>query len=295
MAQGTGQPHGRRSSGGLLSVSQFAELAHTTRRTLIFYDRHGLFHPAKVTQNGYRYYDYDQLYELNFILGLRDLGLSLEEIGSFVGAQADMESSSILDRKIDDLRARTRQQIIHLEQVERTIEQRLRRHTEPREQAPLYRPFVEELPATYFWVSDFESDCTPEEVARLYSDFYARLDPMAVTNGTRSGFLTTLEGMDPEQYPSAGFRVVKERSEADGNRNLPIMVRPAGRYMICRVENSLAHIQQGLSALRSFADKHGYAFDDNLWQINIGTHAQANGFTATGFLEYRVTGSHDTV
>ena len=60
----------------LMTISQFAKAVGTTRRTLIFYDQKGIFKPQKTEDNGYRYYSYEQIYKMNFILGLRDLGLS---------------------------------------------------------------------------------------------------------------------------------------------------------------------------------------------------------------------------
>ena len=45
----------------------------------------------KIEENGYRYYSYEQLYQIGFILGLRDLGLLVEEIKDYLG-----DSSSCL-------------------------------------------------------------------------------------------------------------------------------------------------------------------------------------------------------
>lgn len=64
----------------MLTISELAKLAGTTRRTLIFYDQKELFKPVKINTNGYRYYDYNQLYNLTFILSLRRLGLSVDDI-----------------------------------------------------------------------------------------------------------------------------------------------------------------------------------------------------------------------
>ena len=69
----------------LLSISEFAKLAGTTRRTLIFYDQKDVFKPMKIEETGYRYYSYEQLYQIGFILGLRDLGLLVEEIKDYLG------------------------------------------------------------------------------------------------------------------------------------------------------------------------------------------------------------------
>ena len=68
----------------LMTISKFAQAVGTTRRTLLFYDQQGVFKPAKTTANGYRYYSYDQIYRMNFILSLRSLGLSIEEIKNYL-------------------------------------------------------------------------------------------------------------------------------------------------------------------------------------------------------------------
>ncbi|MEW4354787.1 MerR family transcriptional regulator [Streptococcus pneumoniae] len=73
----------------MLKISEFARLARTTRRTLIFYDEKGLFRPAKTAENGYRFYEPDQLYQFELISGLRQLGLSLDEIQEILSSTGE--------------------------------------------------------------------------------------------------------------------------------------------------------------------------------------------------------------
>ncbi|QAR34850.1 MerR family transcriptional regulator [Latilactobacillus curvatus] len=70
----------------MLKISEFAKLAKTTRRTLLFYDEKGLFSPTKTTENGYRFYEPDQLYQFELISGLRQLGMSLDDIQAILAA-----------------------------------------------------------------------------------------------------------------------------------------------------------------------------------------------------------------
>lgn len=62
------------------TTSQFATLHSINKRTLIYYDNIGLFTPAIVKDNGYRYYTYQQSILLDVILMLKELGTPLEEI-----------------------------------------------------------------------------------------------------------------------------------------------------------------------------------------------------------------------
>ena len=62
------------------TVKQLAEEANITVRTLHYYDAIGLLRPAKVSESGYRLYDERNVRQLEKILFLKSLGLSLESI-----------------------------------------------------------------------------------------------------------------------------------------------------------------------------------------------------------------------
>jgi DNA-binding transcriptional MerR regulator len=66
----------------MFRIGEFAQIAQVSGRQLRFYDQLGLLRPAHTDpQTGYRYYSIRQLPLLNSILALKELGLSLEQIG----------------------------------------------------------------------------------------------------------------------------------------------------------------------------------------------------------------------
>jgi len=66
----------------MFRIGEFAQIAQVSGRQLRFYDQLGLLRPAHIDQQtGYRYYTIRQLPRLNSILALKELGLSLEQIG----------------------------------------------------------------------------------------------------------------------------------------------------------------------------------------------------------------------
>lgn len=67
-----------------LTISEMANYAGISRRTLIYYDQIGLFKPVKIGENGYRYYSIEQYFELDVILLLKNLDVPLEEIQTFL-------------------------------------------------------------------------------------------------------------------------------------------------------------------------------------------------------------------
>ncbi|SDF61822.1 DNA-binding transcriptional regulator, MerR family [Lentzea fradiae] len=62
------------------SIAQVARMSKVTSRTLRHYDSIGLLSPAWVGDNGYRYYEKEQVHRLQQILLLRDLGLGLDVV-----------------------------------------------------------------------------------------------------------------------------------------------------------------------------------------------------------------------
>ena len=62
-------------------TGKMARLHNISKQTLIYYDKIGLFEPFTTSgENGYRYYTLDQFVQLDLILLLKKLGMTLKEI-----------------------------------------------------------------------------------------------------------------------------------------------------------------------------------------------------------------------
>lgn len=64
----------------MMTVKEVSNLTGVSIRTLQYYDKIGLLHPAHRTQAGYRLYDDTALERLQQILLFRELEFSLEDI-----------------------------------------------------------------------------------------------------------------------------------------------------------------------------------------------------------------------
>ncbi len=82
-------------------IREFAQIARTSRKTLQYYDELGLFQPAAVGENGYRYYTLPQLDRLAVIAALRDMGLSLREIKAYLQCGDGEKLNSLLAAQLD--------------------------------------------------------------------------------------------------------------------------------------------------------------------------------------------------
>lgn len=75
----------------MLKIGDFSRLSRVSVKALRYYDEIGLLKPVKVDQfTGYRYYSAEQLPRLNYIVLLKELGLSLEEIARLLADGAPL-------------------------------------------------------------------------------------------------------------------------------------------------------------------------------------------------------------
>lgn len=87
----------------LLTIGQFAALHEINKKTLMWYDEVGLFRPAVVKENGYRFYTYFQSSTLETILMLRELGVSVSEIQKFMHERSAKSLENLLGEKLEEL------------------------------------------------------------------------------------------------------------------------------------------------------------------------------------------------
>ena len=69
---------------GLFTIGQFAAIHGINKKTLMWYDETGIFKPAVIRENGYRYYTHVQSSTLEAILMLRKLDVSIGRIREFL-------------------------------------------------------------------------------------------------------------------------------------------------------------------------------------------------------------------
>ncbi len=102
----------------LLTIGQFASLHSINKKTLMWYDEIGLFHPAFIhPQNGYRYYSYEQSPVLETILLLRELNLPISEIQDFMKNRCASSMEQLMQEKIEDID----RNIAHLKALRKTL------------------------------------------------------------------------------------------------------------------------------------------------------------------------------
>ena len=84
----------------MMTVNEVSKLTGVSIRTLQYYDKIGLLHPAEYTGAGYRLYDDAALETLQQILLFRELEFPLKDIKKIVGSP-DFDRSKALEQQIE--------------------------------------------------------------------------------------------------------------------------------------------------------------------------------------------------
>ena len=87
----------------MMTVNEVSKLTGVSIRTLQYYDKIGLLHPAKYTEAGYRLYDDAALETLQQILLFRELEFPLKEIKEIISSP-DFDRSKALGQQIELLK-----------------------------------------------------------------------------------------------------------------------------------------------------------------------------------------------
>ena len=81
----------------LYKIGEISKLYNISTDILRYYEKEGLLKPQEIRENGYRYYSAKQIWKLNTIRGLRNLGVSLREIKKYIEERSMEKSLELID------------------------------------------------------------------------------------------------------------------------------------------------------------------------------------------------------
>ncbi|EDY50159.1 conserved hypothetical protein [Streptomyces clavuligerus] len=164
----------RPSTGGtMFTIGDFARHGRVSARMLRHYDALGLLRPARTDPcTGYRHYAADQLSRLNRIIALKDLGLTLEQVGRIledrVGPE-ELRGMLVLRRaELEEAMARAAERLGQVEARLRSIESEGR--------MPIDEVIVKSLPAVRVaQLSGVAESYAPKDIGPVIKPLYDRL------------------------------------------------------------------------------------------------------------------------
>jgi DNA-binding transcriptional MerR regulator len=167
----------------MFSIGDLARHGRVSVRMLRHYDAIGLLRPAHVDpMSGYRSYEAGQLSRLNRIVALKELGFSLDQVGSILDDKVSAEElRGMLRLRRAELRSQIATDTARLTQVEARLQIIEREGAMPSEDIQVKRlpgVRVAELTAV---AASFEPASISPVIGPLYEELMARLGRAGVT------------------------------------------------------------------------------------------------------------------
>jgi len=241
----------------MFKIGEFSKIAQIPVSQLRYYDEVGLLNPAKIDEwTGYRYYSARQLPDLNRILALKELGLSLDQIRRMLGEEVSLdEIRGMFALRKAQAEQSVRDELLRLQQIE------------DGDSYDNYDIIIKSLPPQpYFSLREM---CDSFDAARLLMMEMHRILPAIVgkKNMGHFTFIMHSEGYNPEEAIDLemGFALHQESNAtftmANG-RAMTMRTLPAVETMVTAVRVGLPHTSHPCrAALAGWVETNGYEFD----------------------------------
>jgi effector-binding domain-containing protein len=223
-------------------------------KTLRYYDEIGLLKPVKIDRfTGYRYYSADQLSRLNYIISLKNMGLSLEEIATLINNDlTPHQMRDIFILKKGGLQQRVNEEQRRLEQVDKLL-----KHIEKEGTMPDYQVVIKKVEPQL--IASIRAVLpTYGDIGQLYGELFGYLGGQGIT--TPAG-PTMFICHDPEFKESdvdveAGVPIGKAIPGAD---RIKVYELPGMAAAACTVyQGPYENIGEAYRAIMAWAESHGY-------------------------------------
>ncbi|WP_315971237.1 MerR family transcriptional regulator [Clostridium botulinum] len=156
------------------TTGEFAKRFGVKKDTLFYYDKIGLFKPAGISDNGYRYYTIPQFDIFWVIQSLRDLNFPLKSLDNYLKAPSPQDLIELSKNQLN----KVDQEIERLIQI-RSILNRIVLQSEEALNAPLDKIILMDLEEELILCSDkntLKSDTTNEEWSSYYEEFFKKTE-----------------------------------------------------------------------------------------------------------------------
>jgi effector-binding domain-containing protein len=235
----------------MLKIGDFSRLSQVSVKTLRYYDEINLLRPSQIDRfTGYRYYSADQLSRLNRILALKDLGLSLDQVGRLLNDDLPAEQiRGMLKLRQAEIQQNLEDAQAQLARVEARLRQIEQENTMPKYEIALKKvepqlvASVREVVPTY------------PDIGRLYGEIDAHLG-RAASADIISAAIWHDEGVKERDIDAEAVIFLKTR--VAGSARVKVYELPAATMASVIHKGAYTNIRQAYEAVLQWIDASGY-------------------------------------
>ena len=243
------------------TVGEFAKLCGISKQTLIFYDRENVLKPKERDEyNGYRYYTADQLEQMDSILILREIGVSLSEIRAYMANRSLKSSLQLLESQ----RAAIQEKLDHLTTVQGRIDRKIDSLRRLDRQDFSFR--FETLPEQLLAVEEVRPPCGLLQVDMALKRLMKRVKRTDMDHFYQVGDIVPQASVEQGKFLHFrwAFLPVEEREEG-----VTVLSRPAGLYAVQTHHGPYTRMGETYRAMLAALEREGKRVSGDAYEFCV--------------------------
>jgi DNA-binding transcriptional MerR regulator len=230
-------------------ISEVAKKFDISRTALIHYDNCGLLTPSIRNEKNYRYYTLDDIDKLELILALKESGLTLKEIQSYLTEEGKKTSVELLNHQKKEIETKIKTLKIQHHIIEKRLENLLKFHS-----IEIYEGIkLDEYP---------EMIITTEPIGygplMTYDSAVSRLRRKLGQEGQLSSkFGICFDASHSDQLGKYKMKYIFDYLNAEGSALKSTKV-PSNKFLRCLHEGKHTTVEVTINKLLSYADEKNY-------------------------------------
>lgn len=243
-----------------LTTGEFAKICNVKKHTLFHYDDIGLLKPDYYDENGYRFYSYSQLNLFYFISMMKELGMSLDEIKSYLNSRTPEQMEELFTSKINQIS----NEIKRLKENKRILKSRIDKIQYASEVKidKIYKEYQEE--EYYLRYRDID-DPTDKDVYKLFEDNFSEYTSIKGLDTSRYSIITIEEICGEYRY-NHEYILKKINKKVNSHK---LVVKQKGEYLIGYHKGYYNTIEQTYDKMMIYAKDNNLVIGSNSYTKEI--------------------------
>ena len=241
------------------TTGEFAQICKVPKHVLFHYDEIGLFKPAIVKDNNYRYYSYHQYDTFEIITLLKGIGMSLQDIKIYL----EKRTPSMLIHLLDEQEELLNNKIKKLKHAKDFIKS-IRSNTSLALELDTENVFLEYMEEETLLCSDSPHSQEGKHFAS-YMEEYVRFYNHYLETQDRVGTILLIENIKDAHYQQ--FQYLFTRTKKRNLKN--IKIKKAGYYLVTYFKGPYLKFNEGYQRLLHYANEHNIELGENAYEEYI--------------------------
>lgn len=251
------------------TTGQFAKLRGINKRTLMYYDDIGLFKPAMIKDNGYRYYTNYQNSILDVILELREMDIPLEEIKNLLQDRSPEKNLSLLFMQ----KKRLDEEAIRIKNMRSTVDNKIKL-IEKYLATDETDVFLEECPTEYLITTPIPENFSDDDWFDVSYQHIKNCSKLGVYGQPTLNVMIDFECIKHDEYHNYSYLYTRLIHKGRSS----YFKKPKGLYLKSFCKGDWQNSPIIYKNMKEYADKHGLVMTGYAYEQIVLDEASVNDY-----------------